>query len=177
VSEPEFGRPVRIDTLGTVPREMRIEAGAEEREALRRRFGIVALDRLEAEVAVSRNNDEIVAAGTLYAQARQACVVTAEPVPEAIEEPFRIRFRPHPVAAGGEEEIEIDDDEELDVVFYDGALIDVGEAAAQTLALALDPYPRAPHAEEALREAGLTGQGPAGPFGALAGLKDKLGEA
>jgi hypothetical protein len=40
-------------------------------------------------------------------------------------------------------------------MFYDGAMIDVGEAVAQTLALNLDPYPRAPDAGDALREAGV----------------------
>ena len=42
------------------------------------------------------------------------------------------------------------------------------------MALALDPFPRAPGAEEALRAAGVIGEGEAGPFGALAGLKAKL---
>jgi hypothetical protein len=59
----------------------------------------------------------------------------------------------------------------LDIVFHDGAAIDIGEAIAQTLALALDPYPRAPDAEAALKEAGVKSEAEAGPFAALAALK------
>jgi hypothetical protein len=62
----------------------------------------------------------------------------------------------------------------MDVVFYDLAAIDVGEAVAETLLLSLDPYPRAPGAEAALRAAGVKGEEEAGAFGALAGLRDKL---
>ncbi len=63
------------------------------------------------------------------------------------------------------------------MVFYDRAEIDVGEAVAETLALNLDPWPRAPDAEAALRAAGVKREGEEerGPFAALAGLKDKSG--
>jgi hypothetical protein len=84
-------------------------------------------------------------------------------------------FRPEPAAGGGEEEVELSDTE-LDVIFYVGAMVDAGEAVAQSLALAIDPYPRAPGAEEALKEAGVKDESEAGPFGALAALKDKLGK-
>ena len=43
----EFSRPFRIDTLGAEPRPVEIEAEPEERAALARRFGLVAIDRLE----------------------------------------------------------------------------------------------------------------------------------
>ena len=58
--------------------------------------------------------------------------------------------------------------------FTTAASIDIGEAAAETLALALDPYPRAPDAGEALKAAGVKGEEEAGPFAALAALKGKL---
>jgi uncharacterized protein YutE (UPF0331/DUF86 family) len=62
----------------------------------------------------------------------------------------------------------------MDTVFYSGGAIDLGEAAAETLALALDPFPRSPAAAAALKEAGVLSEEEAGPFGALAGLRDKL---
>ncbi len=65
---------------------------------------------------------------------------------------------------------------ELDVIFYEGGTIDIGEAVAETLFLALDPYPRAPQAEEALRAAGVISEEEVRPGGALAGLKDLLGK-
>ena len=62
---------------------------------------------------------------------------------------------------------------ELDEVAYSGGAIDVGEAVAQTLALALDPYPRAPNADAALQAAGITDEADLGPFAALKGLLGK----
>ena len=44
------------------------------------------------------------------------------------------------------------------------------------MALALDPFPRGPGAEAALKVAGVISEEEAGPFGALAGLKDRLGK-
>jgi hypothetical protein len=56
----------------------------------------------------------------------------------------------------------------------EGGSIDLGEAVAETMALALDPYPRAPGAEAALRAAGVLTEDEARPAGKLAGLKDLL---
>jgi uncharacterized metal-binding protein YceD (DUF177 family) len=173
VSAPEFSRPVGIDTLGEGERRMAIEAGESERSALARRFCLVAIDRLSAEFALSRRGEEVTMAGALSAAVTQSCVATGMPLEAALEEPFEIVFRPQPEPAGGDEEVELDDSE-MDVVFYDGAAVDAGEAVAETLLLNLDPYPRAPDADAALEAAGVKSEEEAGPFAALAGLKDKL---
>ncbi len=173
MSNPEFSRPVAIDTIGEVPRAMTLEAGAGERQALARRFGLVAIDRLSAEISLSRLVDGVKATGRMTATAVQSCVATGVPVPEAVDEPFEILFRPLPVGARPDEEIELDESE-MDVAFYEGGAIDLGEAMAETLALAVDPYPRAPGADEALKAAGVKSEAEAGPFGALAGLRDRL---
>lgn len=169
---PEFSRPWRLDQIGAGDSQTRIEATAEERAALATRFELLALDRLEAEYAIRRDPIGIVATGRLWADATQACVATGALVPAAIDQPFTLRFVPEPGDAAPEE-LELDADD-CDTVFYTGGAIDLGEAAAETLALALDPFPRAVGAEEALRDAGVISEEQAGPFGALAGLKDKL---
>ena len=174
MTEPEFSRLLGLDTLGGAPRAIAIEAGDAERAALARRFGYVALDRLSAEVELTRRGEAVSARGILSAALVQSCVATGEPVPETVEEAFEVEFRPHP-AAPAEEEIELGEGE-LDVVFYEGAAVDVGEAVAETLSLAVEPYPRAPGAEEALRKAGVKREEEAGPLGNLAGLRDKLGK-
>jgi uncharacterized metal-binding protein YceD (DUF177 family) len=175
VSAPEFSRTMRIDTLATAPRRMAIEADDAERMALASRFGFLTLSRLAAEVDVVRKGDAVTATGTLSAALAQACVATGDPVEETVEEAFAVEFRPHP-AAGADEEIELGGDE-LDVVFHDGALVDIGEAVAETLSLAVNPYPRSPAAEAALREAGVRSEEEArlesSPFAAL---KGKLGK-
>ncbi len=170
--ENEFSRPVRLDTIGTQPHAAQIAAKESERTALARRFGLIALARLEADVSLHRNGDDIVAEGKMRAEVTQACVATGAPVPARIDEPFSLRFRPEGTPEDGQEsELEAD---ELDTLFYEGSAVDVGEAVAQTLALALDPYPRADGAGDALRQAGVKDESEAGPFGALAGLRDKL---
>ncbi len=168
---PEFSRTFRVDELGNEPRRVSIEADAAERAALAVRFGLVAVDRLEADAELVLSGETMTAIGRLRAAVVQSCVATDVPVAATVDEPFRIIFRPPP--AGADEEIELGE-EDMDVVFYEGAAVDLGEAAAETLALSLDPYPRAPDADDALRAAGVKGEGEAGPFGALAGLKDKL---
>ena len=104
----------------------------------------------------------------------QACVATGAAVPAAIDEPFSLRFVPAGQAAG--EEIELDA-EDVDTIDYEGGAIDLGEAVAETLALSLDPFPRAADADAVLREAGVLSEDEvvAGPFAALQALKDKLG--
>jgi len=173
MSAPEFSRPVRVDTLGEAGRTLSIEADALERAALAARFGYLGIARLSAEVVISRSGETVTARGTLRAAIEQSCVATAEPVGDEVEEPFAVEFRPPP-AVGAEEEIELGESE-LDVVFYEGAMVDIGEAVAETLSLAVEPYPRSAHAEEALREAGVRSEEEAAaessPF---AVLKDKL---
>jgi uncharacterized metal-binding protein YceD (DUF177 family) len=173
MTAPEFSRTVRVDILSEAPRQLRIEAAEGERIALARRFGLLAIDRLAADLALTRAGTEVAMRGALFAGVVQACVATGEPVRANVETPFDIRFRPHPDPGGPDAEIELGDGE-MDVVFYDLAAIDVGEAVAETLLLSLDPYPRAPGAEAALRAAGVKGEEEAGAFGALAGLRDKL---
>jgi uncharacterized metal-binding protein YceD (DUF177 family) len=169
----EFSRTIRIDTLGETPRRLNLSADEGERAALAKRFGFVAIERLEAEAAVTRRNDAITATGTLGAALVQSCVATGAPVPEAVEVPFAVEFRPHPTVRSEEEEIELQG-AELDVTFYEGGMVDIGEAVAETLSLSAEPYPRAPGAEDKLREAGVKNEEESGAFAALAALRDKL---
>jgi uncharacterized metal-binding protein YceD (DUF177 family) len=173
---PEFSRPWRIDTIGEAPRQVAIAADEAERAALAERFGLVAIGRLEAEAALSRRGEIVTAAGTLRAAVTQSCVATDAPVEAKVEASFRIEFRPPPEASA-DQEVELGESE-LDVTFYDDGVVDLGEAVAETLSLSLDPWPRAPGAEEALREAGVKDEEQAAressPFAALQGLKDKM---
>lgn len=167
----EFARPIRLDTIGDVPRAVTIEAEADERAALARRFHLIAIDRLGATATLHRAGDRVVAEGRLSAAVAQACVATGDALPATIDEPFTLRFEPEGAAPAGEVELTDDD---LDVIPYSGGDIDLGEAVAETLSLALDPFPRAPDADARLRAAGVTGEDEAGAFAVLKGLKDRL---
>ena len=147
-------------------------ANAEEMAAIADRLRLVSLDRLDAHTVLKRDGDKVRATGRLKASLSQACVATGEPVSEHVDEAFDLSFVPAPTA---EEELELDA-AQLDTIFHDGQSIELGTAIADTLALALDPYPRSANADEALREAGVLSEEEAGPFAALAALKGKLSE-
>jgi len=169
---PEFSRTFRLDELGGAPRAVSITAEDGERAALAARFGLIGIERLEASAELARDGDIVTATGKLEADVTQACVASGDPVPAKIAEDFTVRFVP----AGAEpdaDEVELDEGD-LDELDYEGSAIDLGEAVAQTMALALDPFPRAAGADEKLREAGVLGEEDAGPFAALKALKDRL---
>lgn len=172
---PEFPRPHRLDQIGVGDSNVEIEATAEERSAIARRFDLVGVDALSARFTLRRDAIGIRATGHLSAAVTQACGVTGEPLPAKIEEDFAIRFLPEPTEDESRDEVELAE-EDLDTVFYTGSALDLGEAAAETLALALDPFPRSANAAAVLKQAGVISDEEAGPLGALAGLKDLLGK-
>jgi hypothetical protein len=171
---PEFPRPHRLDQIGTVETNVEIEATPEECAALARRFDLVAIGRLRARFTLRRAATGFLATGHLSSAVTQSCGVTGDPVPATIEDDFVIRFLPEPDEDESHDDIELAE-EEMDAVFYTGCALDLGEAAAETLALALDPFPRSPGAAEALREAGVISEEEAAPLSPLAAaLKGKL---
>ena len=171
MTAPEFSRPERIDTFGAGERPVTIAADATERTALAARFGLVSIAELGAEFRVRREAGGLVAHGHVSARVTQACTVTGEPITARVEEDVALRFVAEDSPA--EEEIELSEDA-LDTLFYTGSAIDLGEAAAETIALALDPFPRGPNAAAALLEAGVIGEDEFEPIRALAGLRDLL---
>lgn len=164
-----FAHQLRLDQIRDGER-LDLAADENERRAAAKRLGLEALDRLEAHVTLSRNGEVVRASGRIVAALQQSCVVTNEPVPAHVDEPFDLMFMPEPEDGDADAEIELGA-EDCDVVFYDGAMIDLGTAIADTLALSLDPYPRSAGAEAALRDAGIMTEAEAGPFAALAALK------
>ena len=143
---PEFSRRVVADSVPTSGLTREITAEAAEREALARRFDLIAIDSLTATLRLRRVRGEMVrVTGKLTAAVVQACVVTLEPVPEAVEDEFEALFAPPHLVPEEEEEIEVGfavstEDEAPEPM--EGGIIDIGELVAQHLSLALDPYPR-----------------------------------
>lgn len=154
----------------------RLDLNADEAEcaAIAERLGLRGLARLEAHAVLTRDGEKIRATGRIKASLEQSCVATGDPVPAHVDEPFDIIFLSEPKAGGPDQEIELGA-EELDTMFHDGSAIELGSAIVDSLALALDPYPRSAGADAALKEAGVLSEEEAGPFAALAALKEKLG--
>ncbi len=152
----------------------RIELSANDLEcgAIAKRLGLLSLSALKAHIVLSRDSDKVNAKGRVMATLDQACVATGEPVAALIDEPFDLHFHPEPQIAP-DEEIELEG-AALDTIFHDGSRIPLGDSIVDTLALALDPYPRSADAEETLRAAGVLSEEEAGPFAALAALKEKM---
>ena len=169
----DFAHRLTLDRIRDGER-IDLVADARERQAIAERLDLRSLGRLEAHAALSRDGDVIRVAGRIGASLEQSCVVTGEPVAAHVDEPFDIAFIPEPKTASADEETELRSDE-CDIVFHDGATIDLGSAIADTLALSLDPYPRSAGAEAALREAGVLTEAESGPFAELAKLKKGLG--
>lgn len=166
MSAPEFSRPV--DERQVTTASVSIEANASERDALARRFGIVAVQQLQATVRFERKDEALAASGRLTAAIVQSCAVSGEDLPVRIDEPLAFRFVP--ARTIDEEELELEEDD-LDEIPFEGHTIDLGEAVAQSLALAIDPYATGPQADRVRKEVGLSDEAASGPFAALAALK------
>ena len=140
---PEFSRIVPLARLGAEPFRRDIAATGAERDALARRFDLLALDRLCARVELARlGKDRFVLHAAFDAQFVQSCVVTLDPVPGAVSEEFTLFYGPP------EAEEEAGGTVTDDVAFepFTGNAIDLGEAVSQQFSLALPPFPRSPGA-------------------------------
>lgn len=168
----DFAHRLTLDRIRDGDR-LDLVADAKERADVAARLGLPSVERLDAHVVLRRDADTIHASGRFKAALEQRCVATGDPLPVRLDEAFELRFLPEIKTAGGDEEFELEAGD-LDTMFHDGLAIDLGTAIADSLALALDPYPRSPHAAEALRAAGVISEEEAGPFAALAALKGKL---
>lgn len=137
----EFSRTLPWVAVGPEGRRQTVRATEAECAALARRFGIPAVNALGAELELRvEGGGAIRARGRLRASVVQSCVVTLEPVTQALDEAVDLRFLP-----SGKEPSDEDPDGP-DEIPTERGVMELGEALAEQLSLALDPYPRAPDA-------------------------------
>lgn len=177
---PEFSRPLDLEELPETGGLFELSATPEECAALAKRFDLVSLDRLEAKLTVAwiRVGEAVAVSGRLEAEVVQSCVVTLEPVRNAIEEDLDLIFASDVASADDF------DADEVEPLGPEG--LDLGELLSEELSLALDPYPRAPDIDpdkinlgpgaELSQEGSKAAEnkGRNNPFEVLAGLKPKL---
>jgi uncharacterized metal-binding protein YceD (DUF177 family) len=164
----EFARPVAIDALAPDV-VVDIAATPDECALLARRLGLLALARLEARVRLKPLGGGLLRLEMeLAADVVQACVVTLEPVASRVSDRATLLYAE---AARETTKVVLDGEAEL-IEPLDGDVLDIGEAVAQQLSLALDPYPRAGDAGMTVPSAGDDGEKHS-PFAALAGWKKK----
>lgn len=175
---PEFSRPIPVDGLKDCPKVFEIEADPEERLALAKRFSLVSLFSLSARISLTHGDGALVSLeGELCAEVTQTCVITLESVDNLIETSFKSLYRAGASAGhdeGRNKEISVLQDEDALLEPIVDGIIDIGEAAAEQLALELDPFPRKPGSalEDFSSDSEVSGGAapPSGPFSKLAKL-------
>ncbi len=141
-----LSRPLAVARIGAAPYATLVEANPAECAVLAERMLIPAVLALSCAFVLRREGDVIRAEGRLRARVVRTCVITLDDFETDAIEDFAVLFVPQ-----GSESGDIDPAAE-DEIPYSGQTIDPGEAAAEQLALALDPYPRRPGAEMAETE-------------------------
>lgn len=169
---PEWSFGIEAADIGPAPRAVAIEAGQAEREALARRFGLIEISLLRAEVNLCREGRAVHVTGRVEADVVQPCIATLEPVPGHVSEDFEAwyadpdaalsfaRARQEHERRTGQADTPVLDESEDPEPLIDG-VIDLGELAAQYLSLGLDPYPHAASvgAEDSGSQARMAGRG------------------
>lgn len=151
-------------------------ATADERQAIAARLEILSVERLTATYRLAAAAGGAVRLkGRIRTALSQACVVTLDPVPETIDEPFEALFQPEgwitEERKSGGADVDLDAPETETI---ENGTVDVGRVVLEELSSCLDPYPRAPEATLDVTEAGPSGA-LSGPFAGLASLKQPKG--
>ncbi len=171
----ELARPIRVRA---VPERFSLDTSEAERAGLARRFSVTAIPALSGTLSLQQTEEGIAVHGTLEGEIVQPCAVTREDFAYAFREPVALIFVPEGQLTQYDESEEIElDPAAPDELEYEGESFDLGEALAQTLGLAIDPYREGPNADAARNEAGIESDeefdaAPKGPLAeALAGLR------
>ncbi len=144
-AQPEFSCPLDVADLEDGDEGTRhLVADADQRAALCKRFDLLSLDRLEADLRYRRDGRIVEISGRLRGELTQTCVVTLEPLADRVDEEFVRQFDPDMVVAE-DDELDLTVDDLLDETVCDplvGDTVDLGEVVAEQFGLAIDPYPR-----------------------------------
>ena len=198
--DPEFSFSVDVEYLPPMGRSYAIKASEEERARVAARLNLQEVETLTATFEVKFQGGLIVATGSLEAKVTQSCVVSLAPVPAVLSETIEASYMTEERATKEQAKREKilakkkagfkaspEDEEFIELGRQDppevaqGGRIDLGELAVVHLALALEPYPRAPGAAFDSAAWGMEpekeGDTPqTSPFAALAKLKQGEGK-
>ena len=173
-AQSEFSRTVGPERLGDQKIVEQIEATEAERERVRGRLDLLGLDWLSAKCRIAQGLGGMVTVECDWeADLAQACVVTLEPVMQALSGRFQALYRANEGEATVENDVTVDPEADDPPEPLPPAGIDLGELVVQELAVALDPYPRLEGAELPRQYQSLEEEGDAHPFAALKVLKSK----
>lgn len=132
--QPEFSRPLTVARIAAKGSHERLEADAKECKALAKRFGVPAVHGLRGLLlAKPWRGGGVKVTGDVECDLEQVSVVSLEAFRSTVRFAVERYFLQRHVLAGGEDEVDPIENGE----------IDLGEVMAETIALELDPYPRA----------------------------------
>lgn len=138
---PEFSYILGLDNIAPGGSKLALEADAETRKRLAERFDLLSLDRLVAQLTVTRGASGIPVwvRGWMEASVVQTCIVSLEPVPSNIKELIEVEYAPG-ATDEVDEEFSLDQPDPPEPL--DGDRLELGELVVQHLSIGLDPYPR-----------------------------------
>lgn len=170
-----FSRPMSVVEASRLPGPVDIVASDAECAAIAARFGWIAVEKLHATLTLGVEGKTVRITGSAHARVTQPCIATGDPVVEGVNTALTVQLVPLEALEAAEEasEVELDSDA-LDILGYENGRFDLGDIVAETIVLAVDPWPRSPGASEFLKAKGVIGEEDAGSFGALAALRDKM---
>ncbi len=167
----EFSRILEVADIPAAGLTCSIAANADEKLLVAARLGLPVIHELSANISAEGwPGDGLRLRGAVEADIEQICVVTLVSFREVRKIDFERCFLPDLTGRTDETEVVIDpiSEDEPDVI--ENGQIDIGELVVETLALALDPYPRIPDAEFAPPESDeITDR--SSPFAVLTDLK------
>jgi uncharacterized metal-binding protein YceD (DUF177 family) len=172
MTDPAYSFTVLAKDIPAAGRTFTLTPEEEQRAALARQFGIPEVTAMTADLTVRPVRGEAYTVrGSVQATVVQTCVVTLEPFAQDVRDEIDLtlmRAEDVDPARLGDHDLVDPDEAEGPEVFHNGR-IDLGVIASEHLALALDPYPRAPGVEFS----GYTEEDEKpSPFAALSALKD-----
>jgi uncharacterized metal-binding protein YceD (DUF177 family) len=172
-ASPILDAVIRIDRLPVAGRELEVTPDAAALAAMAEQLGISAVERFHAVLTAVRFRGGIRVQGGLTARIVQPSVVTFEPVSQDIDEAVDRVFLPEPdkgykTAPGAEVFVDLEEEDFPD--YIDGPEVDLSDLLIETLALAIEPYPRLPG--ESLESLGIDLKDKEeGPFASLKSLR------
>lgn len=181
-AKSEIERIVDLDKMGNQGAALDIVASDNERAALAKRFGFLDLPAFSARVTIDRRvGGQVIVEGRLRGRLVQACVLSLEPVSQALDDAFRLVFKEDALDERDPESGEAVVSAQADAPEpLTGNLLDVGEIVAEQLSLTAEPYPRRPGVKledvmPKLRNSGrrTVPEQRRHPFAGLAALRDK----
>lgn len=166
---------IRLDSMPVAGRDVHVAPPDAERAALAVAIGVSSLESLEVRLHAVKFRGGIRVTGRLTGEVTQPSVVTLEPVRQPISEPIDRIFLPggekeYAAAANAEIFVDLAGDDVPD--HFEGNEADLTDLIVETLALAVDLYPREAGAN--LDDLGFKPDlDETSPFAALKALKPK----